>query len=421
MTNNIWLVGKRPQLAVLILTILISGCVEPETKVTTNGTGKSTPDKMLATGAVTGLGPINLSGTTLAETSTQALLNTTGNRSVQDLRLGMTTEISGTITNGSGQGEATQVVAQSAVRGRVGAIDFNNRTFTVLGVVVGLDQNTLFENTSGILGVGNIGGTRGITNGDVVDVFGIDDPVASTSRNPSSSRVLATRVIHSGSTLDNRVELVGTVGVGVSTSSPQILLGGNIVNVSGATQLTIVNGGIASAPSTATVSALRVGSRVRVIGTVDPAIDAINATQFFTSIDSTKLDDEIIALDATVTSLASATRVRMSGSEVDLAATGIASSVTPGARLQLRGRKIGGVVQATNARLIGRTERIEYSVDGAIAELNGTTFVVRGERISAASTTYTGGTATNLANAKQVTVKGFAGRGQLDATSVTFK
>jgi hypothetical protein len=404
-----------------IFMVIVVGCVEEESKITSSGSGKSTPDKMLATGAVTGLGPINLSGTTLAEMGAQALLNTTGNRSVQDLRLGMTTEISGTITNGSGQGEATLVVAQSAVRGRVGAIDFNNRTFTVLGVVVGLDQNTLFENTSGILGVGNIGGMRGITNGDVVEVFGIDDPVASRSINPSSTRILATRVIHSGSTLDNRVELVGTVGVGVSTSSPQILLGGNIVNVSGATQLTIVNAGIASTSATATVSALKVGSRVRVIGTVDPAIDAINATQFITSIDTAKLDDEIIALDATVTSLVSATRVRMSDSDVDLAATGIASSVTPGARLQLRGRKIGGVVQATNARLIGRTERIEYAVDGAINELNGTTFVVRGERINAANASYTGGTAANLANARQVTVKGFAGRGQLDATSVTFK
>jgi cytochrome c-type biogenesis protein CcmE len=413
---------KRKNIIIILLSSIAFtlGCVEEETKVTSGGSGKSAPDKMLASGAVTGLGPINLSGTTLTEMGAQALLNTSANRNATDLRLGMTTEIIGLIANSSGQGEASLVVAQSAVRGRVAAIDTRNRTITVLGVVVGIDQNTLFENTSGQLGVGDIVAnninTRGITLNDVVEVFAIDDPIANTSRNISSDRVLATRIIHAGNKLDNRVELVGTVGFGVSTNSPQIILGGNIVNVVGATRFTLVN-------ADATIASIRSGTRVRVIGIVDPAVDQITATQFVTRIDSEKQDDQIIALDATVTAILSATRVRIANTNVELAATGIANTVTPGARLQLRGRLVGGVVQATNARLISPFEQIEYVLDGQLSALNanGNIFEVRGERINAANAVYTGGTAVNLANGKQVVVKGVAGQGVLVATSVAIK
>jgi len=420
---------KRKNIIIILLSSIAFtlGCVEEETKVTSGGSGKSAPDKMLASGAVTGLGPINLSGTTLTEMGAQALLNTSANRNATDLRLGMTTEIIGLIANSSGQGEASLVVAQSAVRGRVAAIDTRNRTITVLGVVVGIDQNTLFENTSGQLGVGDIVAnnmnTRGITLSDVVEVFAIDDPIANTSRNISSDRVLATRIIHAGNKLDNRVELVGTVGFGVSTNSPQIILGGNIVNVVGATRFTLVNAGIATTADDATIASIRSGTRVRVIGIVDPAVDQITATQFVTRIDSEKQDDQIIALDATVTAILSATRVRIANTNVELAATGIANTVTPGARLQLRGRLVGGVVQATNARLISPFEQIEYVLDGQLSALNanGNIFEVRGERINAANAVYTGGTAVNLANGKQVVVKGVAGQGVLIATSVAIK
>lgn len=89
--------------------------------------------------------------------------------------------------------------------------------------------------------------------------------------------------------------------------------------------------------------------------------------------------------------------------------------------MQARGRRIGGVVQATNARIVGQSERIEYVVDGTISEMSGNIIRVRGERINVAAANYTGGITANLATGRVVTVKGFAGAGQLDATSVTFR
>ncbi|NJR71815.1 MAG: hypothetical protein HC782_01225, partial [Gammaproteobacteria bacterium] len=109
--------------ALLVLLVTLVGCVEEESKVTSNGTGKVTTDKMVASSVITGLGPIQVSGTSLGETNIEALLNTATNRTATDLRLGMTADITGTIINDTGLGDASFVLAQNAVRGRISFID----------------------------------------------------------------------------------------------------------------------------------------------------------------------------------------------------------------------------------------------------------------------------------------------------------
>jgi Domain of unknown function (DUF5666) len=416
--------NKKPLISALVLALLFSGCVEPETKVTTSGTGKSTTDKMVASGAITGLGPIQVSGTTLGEANTQTLLNAATNRTANDLRLGMTADITGTIINDSGLGDASFVLAQNAVRGRIAFIDSVNRIVGVQGVFIGFDQNTIFDGTNGELGGARVStptALRGLNIGDTVEVYGINNltPALTASTLATlATRVLATRLTLLGESTNTNVELSGIVGTGVSTSSLFITLVGNIINVAGAQQLGVTN---ASTNVVATSTAIPAGSRIRVVGFVDPGIDEIIASQVITNITAKKTDDEIIVLDSIVTALLGATRVRLGDSEVELAATGIASTITPGARLQVRGRQIGGVVQATNARVIGRTERIEYVVDGTITELSGNTIRVRGERINIASAAFSGGTTANLSVGRAVVVRGVAGAGQLDALSITLR
>ena len=405
----------------LFFNSILNGCVEEETKVVSTGTGKSTPDKMVASGVITGLGPIQISGTSLSEANAQALLNTVTNRTANDLRLGMTSDIIGTITNNSGLGEAALVLAQNAVRGRISFIDSLNQTLLVQGVMIGFDQNTIFDGTSGVLRGASVSTSttlRGLNIGDTVEVYGINAALPSMSVNPLATRILATRFSLLPESINTEVELSGNVGIGVSTNSRFINLVGNLINMVGAQQLGVTN---ASTTALSVNTAIPAGSRVRVVGYIDPAIDSIIASQLITNITAPKSDNEIIVLDATVTALLGATRVRVGDTEVELSATNIASSITPGVRVQVRGRQIGGVVQATNARIIGRTERIEYVVDGAITEVSGNIIRVRGERINVATATFTGGSAANLVAARNVIVKGVAGAGQLNATSVTFR
>lgn len=134
-----------------------------------------------------------------------------------------------------------------------------------------------------------------------------------------------------------------------------------------------------------------------------------------------KNDDEIIVLDSVVTGLIGATRVRLGETEVELGATNIASSVTTGVRIQVRGRQIGGVVHANIARLLGATERIEYVVEGPITSIMGSTLFVRGERINIANAAYSGCTAANLASGRTVMIRAAAGAGQLEVSSVTLR
>jgi hypothetical protein len=412
---------KKPLIPALVLALMFSGCVEPETKVTTSGTGKSTPDKMVASGTITGLGPIQISGTSLGEANTQTLLNATNNRTANDLRLGMTADITGTIINSTGLGDASLVLAQNAVRGRIAFIDRVSQVIAVQGVFVGFDQNTIFDGTNGVLGGARIStatALRGLNIGDTVEVYGINSLSPSSTASPSTTRILATRLSLLPESTTTDVELAGNVGFGVSTNSRIITLSGNIVNVAGAQQLGVVN---AATSAVSTVAAIPAGSRIRVVGYVDAAIDEIIASQLITNITAQKTDDEIIVLDAVVTALLSATRVRLGDSDVELGATNIASSVTPGVRMQARGRRIGGVVQATNARIVGQGERIEYVVDGTITEMSGNIIRVRGERINIATATFSGGTVVNLNVGRPVVVRGVAGAGQLDASSITIK
>ncbi len=409
------------RLFAVILLATVFGCVEEESKITSNGTGKSTPEKMVASGAITGLGPIQVSGTSLSEANTQALLNTTPNRTANDLRLGMTADITGIITNETGFGDASFALAQNAVRGRIAFIDSINRAISVQGVFIGFDQNTIFDGTNGELGgarVSTAAALRGLNIGDTVEIYGINNLSSNIGANPLATRILATRLSLLNDQTNSNVELTGNVGFGVSTNSRFITLVGNIIDVTGAQQLGVVNG---ATSAVAGVTAIPAGSRIRVVGFVDPSIDSIIASQVITNITAKKTDDEIIALDSIVTALLGATRVRLGDSEVELAATGIASTITPGTRMQVRGRQIGGVVQATTARVIGRAERIEYVVDGNITELSGNTIRVRGERINVASAAYSGGTSANLSVGRTVLVRGVAGAGQIDALSITLR
>jgi Domain of unknown function (DUF5666) len=418
-----WKLHMRNRALAVLLCTAFMGCVEPETKVTTSGSGKTAPEKMVASGVITGLGPIQVGGTTLADGNAQALLNAAANRSANDLRLGMTSDITGTITNSTGLGDASTIVTQSAVRGRISFINQATQQLSVQGLLIGFDHNTIFDNTTGSLGGVRAGSNAasalsGLNIGDTVEIYAVNTRTPITSSNVLATHMLATRVTLLAASTDTNVELFGTVAAGVSTNSRFITLAGNIINAANALQLGVAN---ASTSAVTVPTAIPAGSRIRVVGFVDPGIDEIVATHVISNITTKKSDDEIIILDAIVNGLSTATRVRMGDSEVDLSATNIASSVTPGVRLQVRGRRVGGVVQASNARVIGNAERIEYVVDGAITDVAGSLIRVRGEWLNVATANFSGGTAANLAVGRQVLVKGFAGPGHLLASSVGIK
>ena len=112
---------------------------------------------------------------------------------------------------------------------------------------------------------------------------------------------------------------------------------------------------------------------------------------------------------------------RVHDETIDQAIAAGAGMLTPGTRVQVRGRKLAGTVVAGEFRQIAASARIEYIVQGEVTDfISLANFKVRGEAISAATALFTGGTPAMLANGRQVRVKAVAGPGHLSATELTF-
>ena len=131
-------------------------------------------------------------------------------------------------------------------------------------------------------------------------------------------------------------------------------------------------------------------------------------------------DNAIIVLDGVVQSSGANGRFRLNDTEVETTAAN-AALATVGSRVQVKGRKTAGVLMATDFRRVAAGERIQYVVQGDIANfVSNANFTVRGESINAATATFIGGSAANLANGRTVRIRAQAIAGHLEAIEVSF-
>ena len=185
----------------------------------------------------------------------------------------------------------------------------------------------------------------------------------------------------------------------------------------GSAQVSI--GGVLPSPAPPLVT-VATNSRVRAIGSFDTATNTLTATQIIGGLNPVRTDNALLVLDGVVQAVTSAARFRLNDTEVDASAAG-GGGATAGARVQVRGRKLAGVLVASEYRQIGAGERIAYSVQGEISDYASVAaFRVRGELVSANTAIFSGGSASDLANGKRVRVRAVAGAGQLEATQITF-
>lgn len=386
-------------LAAALLAGALAGCGGgAETKTGSNGTGiaPAGPELGLASGAITGLGPLGLAGAQLDDGAAPVLINTASERSAAELRLGMTADASGTVTTVGSAGTATAAIAQSLVLGPLLRVDPGAGTLNVLGIAVRTDQNTLLE------GVENLGQ---LVPGDSVEVYGLKQPGGAT---------LATRLIVRRATAGADVEVLGTIGqIGAAsfvTQGVQI----NLVNV----QVGVATpGGVQfSAPPAGALSA---GALVRVVGKYDPASGSVTATRIATGFAAGRPEGRLIYVEGFAGELGAASRFKIGDLDVD--ASGVSATVSEGARVRVRGRMQSGVLHADLITIIPPGTRTEYLVEGPVSAYTSlAAFVVRGERIDASQAAFTGGTAANLQDGRRVRVKGMAGPGKLIATEVAF-
>ena len=392
--------------AMLVITLTISqltGCGGggggADTKTGFGGSGDPgvTSDVLNAAGPLSTVATASIAATGLDDRASTVFINTLAGQSFAALKLGMVAEVTGTIpllSTSTTAGIATNITVESAVVGLVSAVDVSNQRITVLPITVQVDQNTIFEGINSLATLP--AGTR-------IEAYGL--PQA------DSKTILATRLIALPAVAGAPVELVGTA---TNVSAFQITVQGVAVSLGSLAGVTTPTGTVAGTAS------IVENARVRVLGSYTANTNSMLASQIVTGIPAARNDNAILILDGIVQSVGANGRFRLNDTDVDTTAANTAT-ITAGMRVQVKGRKASGVLAATDFRRIAVGERIQYVVQGDIANISSiANFTVRGETINASAATLVGGTAANLVNGRTVRVKVQANAGRLEATEVSF-
>lgn len=389
-------------LLALATAILLSACGGgggAETKTGVGGTGDPTPpaDALTASGPLSTIGVAGIAATGLDDRASAIFINTQGGQSFNALKLGMVAEVAGTIpTNATSttSGTATNINVQSAVVGTISAVDITNARLSVAPLTVLVDQNTIFEGSSSF---------TTMSVGNRVEVYG--NPQA------ESKTILATRIILLPSAPTAAIELLG---IATNVTPFQFSIQGISISTAGVSSVITPTGTV---PGTTSIVE---NTRVRVLGTYFSNGNSISANQIIAGIPATRADNAILVLDGIVQSLGTNGRFRLNDTDVETTAAN-AATLTVGSRVQVKGRKTAGVLIATDFRRIATGERIQYVVQGDIANFVSTAnFTVRGEIINASTATFIGGSAANLVNGRTVRVKAQVIAGHLEAIEVSF-
>ena len=386
-------------LIALVIAIFLSACGGGggESKTGVVGTGDPTPpaDALTASGPLSSIGVAGIAATALDDRASAIFINTQAGQSFTALKLGMVAEVTGTIpttATSTTAGTATSIVVQSAMVGTISAVDAVNTRLTVLPMTVQIDQNTIFEGVSSF---------AAMTVGNRIEVYGAPQAESKT--------ILATRIVSLPST-STTTELLG---VATNVTAFQFTLQGVSVSMAGVSSVITPTGTVAGTAS------IVENTRVRVIGAYSAAANSLAASQIVAAIPATRVDNSIIVLDGIVQSVGANSRFRLNDTDVDPPAAN-AASVAVGARVQVKGRKVAGVLAATDFRRIAAGERILFVVQGDIANfVSVANFTVRSESINASTATFIGGTAANLVSGRTVRVKAQAIGGRLEAIEVT--
>ena len=392
--------------AMLLMTMTISqlsGCGGggggADTKTGFGGSGDpgKTSDVLNAAGPLSTVGTASIATTGLDDRASTVFINTLASQSFAALKLGMIAEVTGTIpllSTSTTAGIATNITVESAVAGLVGAVDVSNQRITVLPITVQVDQNTIFEGINSLTTLA--AGTR-------IEAYGM--PQA------DSKTILATRLIALPAVAGSPVELVGTA---TNVSAFQITVQGVAVSLGSLASVTTPAGTVVGTAS------IVENTRVRVLGTYSANTNSMLATQIVTGIPAARSDNATLVLDGIVQSVGASGRFRLNDTDVDTT-TANTATITAGTRVQVKGRKTSGVLAATDFRRFAAGERVQYVVQGDIANFASiASFTVRGETINASAATFVGGTAANLINGRTVRIKVQANAGRLEATEVSF-
>ncbi|MBL8331114.1 MAG: hypothetical protein JNJ71_19915 [Rubrivivax sp.] len=365
--------------ALYLWVILLAACG-------VGGEGTGGPNAMVALGRVEGFGSLVVAGQRVDDKDAQVQLEVDPRRpqarTLADLRLGMTAEITGTADASAAVAQRVRLLPEV-----VGPLErMEGGSLIIAGQTVGADvvpgDATVVE---------GLGPLARLSIGTWIEVHGQRD---------ANDAVRATRLARALPAAGVRVS--GRVSA-VDAAARRFSIGALRLEPEGALTM----------PSA--------GDRVIVWGAAAPVAGILRVETW--RLQAADAEPAATALlSGVVEAMPAANRARVRGVVVELDALTAAerAAVTPGAVLRVRGSLQGGLLQARSLERLPDATPLEAELTGNATDvLDGRRFVLRGSPIDAASASYAGFGPSNIANGVAVSVRARIDADRLVASTVS--
>ncbi len=359
-----------------------------------------------AAGPITGFGSVILGGVRFDDSKAGISDDDGVAHRSDDLRLGMMAEIesAGIVRDATGaRGVATAIRFGSEIVGPVSAIAADGSSIVVLGETVQINPATLFDDSL-------VGGLKALVAGtSIVEVHAALDVATGV--------YVATRIEPKPNA--PFFKLRGAVA-GIDKTAHTLRIGNGTETVS-------YDAIAASVPAT-----LDNGMLVRVRLKTTPvagrwiAVAIVSAVRKLENHEEAEIEGKVTASTFAVDKKFSVNGIAVDATNATF--PGGTAGIVVGARVEVKGSAVGGVVVATTVKVENEREHeaAGFELHGAISALDATTktFMLRGVKVGFGGTVeFRKGTAANLIDGKKVEVKGLrsADGSTLAATRISFE
>jgi Domain of unknown function (DUF5666) len=406
------LLGRWPGLASLFVATVLAACGGGggSPGETTAGPGP-TPAPVAGTsyvqGPVSGFGSVIVGGVRFDDSQARVVDEDGNSLSLSAVKLGSMVQVdAGALNSSAGTAVATQFRVGRELVGPVGTIDRAASSVQVLGQTVVVNANTVFDSSLS-------GGLSALAAGAVIEVHGITDPV--------NGNIVATRIEPKAT--PPAYQLRGAVAA-LDSTAKTFKIGGAVISYAG----------VAAA---AVPSNLANGLVVRTLLKTAQVNNAWVALAVVSGV--RKPEDNQSPRDARVEGVISAftssAAFEVNGLKVDASKASFPDGTVGlllGAKVEVTGSVVAGVLVAAKVELDkpngggGEGKARALELFGSISALDtaNKTFTVRNVTVSYSGTVlYKDGAEANLANGKNVEVKGVlsADRTRVQAVRIEFK
>ena len=383
--------GARAWLPALCVVALVAACGGGGSSATDTASPSSAPGtSALAVGPITGFGSVIVNGVRFDETNARVTDDDDAVHGREELRLGMIAEVlsAGILSDATGShGTASAVRFGSELIGPVASVAADGKSIVVLGETVNITATTIFDERIA-------GGVTGLKAGtSVVEVHAVLDAAAGT--------YTATRIEP-------------------KANAPFFKLKGTVAQIDKTAHTFKIGSGTDTISYDAIAAAVPAGFDNGMLVRVKLQTTRIAGRWVATGIANgvRKVEDHAEAeLEGAITATTFGVDKKFSvnGIAVDASQASFPNGTTGivlGARVEVKGSAAGGVVIAARVSIeteVAREQR-GFELHGALSALDTTakTFSLRGITVNygGASVEFRKGTAADLANGKNIEVKG---------------